>query len=44
MNQTEEVVVEEPEVDPRRMTAWGKCFMTVLSHPRPTDGKFIFSL
>ena len=40
MNVTQEPVVQE-EADPRTVTAWENCYRTILSHPRPTDGKII---
>ena len=37
MNNTEEMVVEE--VDPRKIQAYERCYRTILSVPRPSDGK-----
>ena len=42
MNETQEPVQEEP--DPRAVAAWENCYQTVLSHPRPNDGKIILFL
>ena len=37
MNNTEEMVVEE--IDPRKIQAYERCHRTILSVPRPIDGK-----